>query len=198
LEYFSDNMQENVFLVLHLFGFHVYLYVDVLLKQMSEEILITTFTKLRQRLLRLAKGIVANDDEASDALQDAFCRLWPRREDIDSSEKAQALTVVTVRNLCLDSLRKRRDVYTLDEAQDSPPVESDQERLEREERFRLIEQWVDEALTPVQRTIFRRKEFEGESVEQIAASLSMQEAAVRMNLSRARKTIRELYNKWTS
>lgn len=165
---------------------------------MSEEILITTFTKLRQRLLRLAKGIVANDDEASDALQDAFCRLWPRREDIDSSEKAQALTVVTVRNLCLNSLRKRRDVYTLDEAQDSPPVESDQERLEREERFRLIEQWVDEALTPVQRTIFRRKEFEGESVEQIAASLSMQEAAVRMNLSRARKTIRELYNKWTS
>lgn len=165
---------------------------------MSEEILITAFTKLRRRLLRLARDIMADDEKASDALQDAFCRLWPRRATIRTAEEAQALSVVTVRHLCFDALRRNKRECALDEACDGPSVESVHEKMERDEQYRLVMRLVEEVLTPTQRLILRQKDFEGQSVEQIAKQLSMQEAAVRMHLSRARKAIREQYNRCMS
>ena len=42
---------------------------------MNEEPLILTFTKLRKGFLRLASRFLPNEEDASDALQDAFCRL---------------------------------------------------------------------------------------------------------------------------
>lgn len=169
--------------------------VDVLKNPMSEEILTTAFTRLRQRLLRLAGSLLVDDEKASDALQDAFCRLWPKREKIHTAEEAQALSVVTVRNLCLDELRKRRQESGLDEADDLLQVESAHDRMERDEQYRMVMRLMEEVLTPTQRLIFRQKEIEEKTIEEIAGLHNMQETAVRMHLSRARKAIREQYNK---
>ena len=75
---------------------------------MNEEPLITTFTQLRKGFLRLASRFLPNEEDASDALQDAFCRLWPRRNQIYSSKEAEALAVTTIRNLCIDQVRKEK------------------------------------------------------------------------------------------
>lgn len=48
-----------------------------------------------------------NREDADDALQEAFFRLWKHADRIDSREEAEALTVATVKNLCIDVLRKR-------------------------------------------------------------------------------------------
>lgn len=162
---------------------------------MSEEILTTAFIRLRQRLLRLAGSLLADDEIASDALQDAFCRLWPKREKIHTAAEAQALSVVAVRNFCLDELRKRRQEFGLDETKDLPYMESAQDRMERDEQYQLVMRLVEGVLTPTQCLIFRQKEIEGKTIKEIAGLHSMQETAVRMHLSRARKAIREQYNK---
>ena len=54
---------------------------------------------------------------------------------------------------------------------------------------------IERKLSPVQRLILQKKEYEEQSIEKIANELNMQQAAVRMQLSRARKTIRECYRK---
>ena len=59
---------------------------------MSESILTHTFTALRKKFLRIAMHILPDEDDAADALQDAFCRLWPRRDSIDNEAEAEALT----------------------------------------------------------------------------------------------------------
>ena len=64
---------------------------------------------------------------------------------------------------------------------------------EREALFRDVERLIRTRLTPTQQAILRRREYEGASFETIADELSMQPAAVRMQLSRARKIIRECY-----
>ena len=74
---------------------------------MSEEILLTTFSQLRNRLMRLSRRFLRNEDDASDALQEAFCRLWPRRQTIRSPREAEALTVTTVRNVSINILRRQ-------------------------------------------------------------------------------------------
>ena len=163
---------------------------------MNEEPLITTFTRLRKGFLRLASRFLPNEEDADDALQDAFCRLWPRRNQIHSSQEAEALAVTTIRNLCIDKTRKEKvPLVELDAERDAHPTESVEERMEREELFQEVEALIDRRLSPLQRLILRKKEYEEQSIEEIAKELDMQQAAVRMQLSRARKTIRECYRK---
>ena len=163
---------------------------------MNEEFLVTTFTEMRKGFLRLASRFLPNEEDASDALQDAFCRLWPMRNQIHSSQEAEALAVTTIRNLCIDQIRKEKmDVVELDAERDSKPSETIEERLAKEELFLEVEEIINRQLSPMQRQILREKEYEGKSIEEIADGLQMQPTAVRMQLSRARKTIRECYQK---
>lgn len=163
---------------------------------MNEEFLVTTFTEMRKGFLRLASRFLPNEEDASDALQDAFCRLWPKRNQIHSSQEAEALAVTTIRNLCIDQIRKEKmDVVELDAERDSKPSETIEDRLAKEELFLEVEEIINRQLSPMQRQILREKEYEGKSIEEIADGLQMQPTAVRMQLSRARKTIRECYQK---
>lgn len=151
---------------------------------------------MRKGFLRLASRFLPNEEDASDALQDAFCRLWPKRNQIHSSQEAEALAVTTIRNLCIDQIRKEKmDVVELNAERDSKPSETIEERLAKEELFLEVEEIINRQLSPMQRQILREKEYEGKSIEEIADGLQMQPTAVRMQLSRARKTIRECYQK---
>ncbi len=161
---------------------------------MSEELLLNTFKDIHNRLSRLSARFLKNEDDVNDTLQEAFCRLWPRRGLIGSREEAEALSVTTVRNLSIDTLRQQAHIAAGDLPDDLTLADDTAtDWRERETLFRDVEQLISTRLTPTQQTILRRREYEGASFETIAAELSMQPAAVRMQLSRARKTIRECY-----
>ncbi len=162
---------------------------------MSEDLLLTTFSTIRNRLVRLSARFLKNEDDVNDTLQEAFCRLWPKRQSIGSREEAEALSVTTVRNLSIDMLRRQaRLQFTTSSETPSVPDEQASEWIEREALFREIESIIQSKLTPTQRLVVQRREYEGHSFESIAKELSMQPAAVRMQLSRARKIIREYYH----
>lgn len=165
---------------------------------MKEETLTTAFTKLRTRFIRLAKRYLTDSDEADDVLQEAFCRLWPKRAQLQSAQEAEAMATATVRNLCIDSWRRQQSIsmVELDVERDSPLSEAADAALERSERFRQVQAIIERELSPLQQTILQRKELDGEDIASIARDLQMQQAAVRMHLSRARKAIRECYRKW--
>lgn len=167
------------------------------IKSMSKETLTSTFTELRKNFLRLAMRFLPNKEDADDALQEAFFRLWQHADKIGSRKEAEALTVVTVKNLCIDTLRKRNNIPTveLDENRDESVCDQADESIEREERFRTLERIIELRLTPLQQQILRMKEYEGKKYDEIAEMLGMQEPAVRMQLSRARKEIRDCYLK---
>lgn len=162
---------------------------------MSEQVLTTAFVQLRTKILQFATRLFPAEDDADDALQDAFCRLWTHRDEITTINEAEALAKTTVRNLAIDSYRRRNalptdDIETVAIADDSPPAD---ERVVVEERFRMVESIIARHLTPQQQAIVRLREFEQQSFSEIAARLSMEEPAVRVQLSRARKKIRECY-----
>ena len=161
---------------------------------MSDKTLTTVFTRLRRKFLNMAMAILPNEDDAADALQDAFCKLWPRRDTINDEAKAEALTSVTVRNICIDRTRKRSlPTVPLNEEHDT--VDSETTYKEREERYNSVKAIIDNELTKLQRRIIELKEIEGVEIVEISRQLQMTESAVRMNLSRARNKIRECYRK---
>ena len=54
-----------------------------------------------------------------------------------------------------------------------------------------MERVMEQSLTPTQKYIVRRRDYEGASFEQIAMELDMQQPAVRKQLSRARTALSE-------
>ena len=162
--------------------------------RMSDKTLTTVFTKMRRKFLNMAMAILPNEEDAADALQDAFCKLWPRRDTINDEAKAEALTGITVRNICIDRTRKRElSTVPLDEEHDT--IDSETTYKEREERYDTVKAIIDNELTELQKRIVELKEIEGLEIEEIAKRQNMTESAVRMNLSRARNKIRECYRK---
>lgn len=156
--------------------------------------LISVFAKMRRKFLRMAMHILPDEDDAADALQDAFCRLWPRRDDINTNAEAEALTTTTLRNICIDNVRKRKvETVPLDDEHDC--IDDESHVAEHEEKFNRVKDIIDRELTRQQKEVLELKEFQGLEVEEIAEKLKIGEAAVRMNLSRARKKIRECYRK---
>ena len=151
------------------------------------DILTETYQRIRLRLKAKAGKVLSDAEAAEDALQDAFIRLWGRYE-VKSEREAEALLARTVRNVSIDELRKRKTVPLVGDM----PEET---RENREALFRRVEKMVDTQLNDLQKLIIRRHEYEGVTLEKIAEELGMQPPAVRMQLSRARKTIREQYRK---
>lgn len=165
---------------------------------MNENNLITTFTRGRSKLLRMARQMLDNREDADDVLQEAFSRLWPRAKQLRTLDEAEKVATVTVRNLSIDQLRRQSEHATQDltEMQNDPSLSSEPDReQERREQYHLVKQIIELRLSPQQRKILQMHDIEGLEYDEIAKREQMQEAAVRMQLSRARKTVRDCYNK---
>lgn len=143
------------------------------------------FIRLRQKLEGVSGRILPDRGGAEDILQDSFVRLWRRQYPLQSEKEAEALLTRTVRNASLNERRRARSVpLEKDFADDSPDT------LEKERAFAQMQEKIQTELTDIQRYILEEKEYGGRTLEDIAIELGMEPAAVRMQLSRARKTLR--------
>ena len=158
---------------------------------MPRDLLTDTYLRLRNRFRTRARRILGNAEDADDALQEAFFKLWSKDYEIRTASEAEALLSTAVRNTSLDAVRRRRDKVPLDAA-DRLPAE---DRRDRAEQLAAVRKLIKDELSDTQRYILERVEYGGIRQEQIAEELGMQPATVRAQLSRARKTIRELYKK---
>lgn len=153
---------------------------------MSQNFLTDAFIRLRQKLRVVSGRMIADSAGAEDILQDSFVRLWQRQYPLKSEKEAEALLSRTVRNASLNERRRKRPIPLESDIADDAPDQEEKERT-YEQMHRIIES----ELTPTQRYILEEKEYGGRMLEDIAKQLGMEPAAVRMQLSRARKTLRK-------
>lgn len=129
-------------------------------------------------------------DSAEDVLMETFCRVYEKQYPVVSDSEAERILFRIVRNMSVSELRKRKRslITRVDEI---PDKEDDNHEEDKERLIRSMESNIEGRLTETQKYILRRKEYEGASIEEVAAELGMQEPAVRKQLSRARITLRE-------
>ncbi|MBR5030577.1 MAG: sigma-70 family RNA polymerase sigma factor [Muribaculaceae bacterium] len=156
---------------------------------MRLDLMTSSFLELREKLHNIAMHYLQSDVDAQDALQDTWLKLSDKG-DVETSQEARNKLVVVLRNICIDQLRKKRSV-PIDSinSSDVPQCCMEIENIER------LEQLLQQQLTPHQRQIFNLVTHEGCDYERIAEKMSMSVEAVRMNMSRIRKKIRETYKK---
>ena len=157
---------------------------------MREQTLISAFSRWRNRLLRQALRFLPSKEDAEDVLQDAFIRLWAKAEQIETERDAASLATVVIRNMAVDHYRqqKRKPQTT-----DVEMLDLQEETADIDERRQLVDEIMQRVLTPLQLRIVELREYEGLGYDEVASILGMQQPAVRMQLSRARRAIREEY-----
>lgn len=159
---------------------------------MQDQELTDTYMRLRVRLKNLASSILSNEEDADDALQEAFCRLWAKRGEYDAAY-AEGSAVVAVKRMCLSFLRKRasakddsieRAVENAENRQVPPIWESDEAEM-------LLKRMMAK-LSENQRVVFEMVS-RGIDYDIISMRLGMPEATVRQHLCRARKILKDEY-----
>lgn len=154
---------------------------------------------LRQRLLASARQILGNDDDAVDALQDAFVGLWSRAGSLSDESHARGAAVISVRNASIDLLRRRAvrqgdgDAAEMSDTSDLSDTSNSSDSSGT--LFEEIDRLMAVRLSPRDREILRLRDADEWPMEEIAERFGLTEANVRTILSRARRTIREEYMK---
>jgi len=126
-------------------------------------------------------------------IQDVLLKLWFLRERLDDYRSIDALAVVITKHLCINRKRSRHlDTVVLEEGLDIGMEDSPERILIKEERMEELLALIS-TLPNLQQAILRMKHIEGFEVEEIARLTGSTPVAVRTNLSRARKKVREQF-----
>lgn len=154
---------------------------------MEIDMLTSSFLGLRDKLHHIALKYLGSDEDAKDALQDTWLKLRSKGE-VETTIEARNKLVTVLRNVCIDHLRKTREI-PIDVTVDIQAYRMDEEDIGN------LELLLQEGLTPLQKEIFNLVTHDGFDYDEIAKQLSMSVEAVRMNMSRTRKKIRENYKR---
>lgn len=158
---------------------------------------------LSSRLYRLAYGLLQSREEAEDAVQEVYVKLWKMRSDLSNYNSLEALSVSITRNICLDHLRRekvKRNIYQTEVKEDFDDRDPASE-YEVKERAEKIHQLINQLPEP-QRSLVYFRHIEGKDYNEISKMMDMTENNIRVQMSRARKKLREMLQKkyvsWTN
>lgn len=159
----------------------------------------TEFLKLiepfRNKIFRLARRLLVSVQEAEDATQEVYIKLWKKNDGLREYQSVEALAMTMTKNYCLDQLRSKRAgnlsiVHNNYKDREAPL----QTQVEDKDSWN----WVERAIATLpeqQRIIVQMRDVEQYDYNEIAEMLQMNETAIRVALSRARKQIREFITK---
>lgn len=153
----------------------------------------STVLPLRDKLLKYSVKLTDDGADAEDIVQEAFLKLWYIRDRLDGYQSVEALSVQVVKNLCLDKLRsKRMDRMPENSESILADTVTPEQLLERHDAVAIIGRLIQQ-LPTLQQCIIRMKDVEGYELSEIAQITGTQIESVRVNLSRARKKVREQF-----
>lgn len=149
----------------------------------------------KNKLFRLANKLLSNRQEAEDAVQEVYLKIWKMRNDLEKYNSTEGLMMTVTRNLCLDKLKSKKhryqDLNSLKTPEKTPDPFEQAALSDAVERVR----GAINNLPEQQKTIVHLRDVEGYELKEIAEIMGADTNYVRVNLSRGRKKIRETLQK---
>lgn len=153
---------------------------------------------LKNELYRLALRITLNNAEAEDVVQETMIKVWNKRDEWDSIDSIEAFCLTICRNLSLDKNRKmenRNQSFEDNPGSESPDhsySSNPEAQAMTHDSIELVRRLIDN-LPEKQRSVMQLREIEGKSYKDIAVILNVSEEQVKVNLFRARQSIKQKY-----
>ena len=149
---------------------------------------------IREKLHRMALKMLRDEGEAEDTVQEIMLKLWMMRNQLAEYRSVEALAAQIGKNICLNKIKARKQISNETfEHMHTSELTPDQE-IETADSLETVFKII-ERLPDMQRMVIRLRDIEGYQLEEIAEIIGCDVTAVRMNLSRARKKVREEFFK---
>lgn len=162
---------------------------------MTQEAFLHIVMPFKDKVFRLAKRLLVSREEAEDATQEILLKLWKNKKQIQDYKNVEAFSMTMTKNFCLDKLKSKH-------AQNLKIVHSNYQdgntSLQKQIELNDSVDWVGkiiEDLPEQQKIILQMRDVEQYEFSEISKILDMNETAIRVALSRARKSIREKLTK---
>jgi RNA polymerase sigma-70 factor (ECF subfamily) len=160
---------------------------------MEQEQFIQEVLPLREQLLHYSRSFLENPEDAEDVVQEAMMKLWYMRNELHTYNSIKALSVQMTKNLCLNRLKvvqRRKEKATVFSFENN--ILSPYTQLEQKDSVSQVMKIIDR-LPGLQQTILRMRHIDGFEMDKIVEITGSKPEAVRMNLSRARKKVKEYF-----
>ncbi len=147
-----------------------------------------------KKLYNFARLLLRDEDEADDAVQEVFIKLWKLRKKLSEYRNLEAFAMTINKNWCLDRLKAKRPIYieNYEKGYDCQHTGSTPDKiLETQDKLERFYKIMD-VLPGQQKLIVQLRDVEGYEYEEIAEIMNMNINAIRVNLSRARNKVKEL------
>lgn len=158
---------------------------------MTQKEFLLQIMPFKNKVYRLAKRLLISSDEAEDATQELFVKLWNKRDDIAELKSIEAYAMTMIKNYCFDRLKSKQasNLKLVHTNYVSKDVSLDK-KVELDNSVQIVKRLMNQ-LPEQQRIIIQLRDVEEYDYDEICEILDMNQTAVRVALSRARKTIRE-------
>ncbi|MER8367052.1 RNA polymerase sigma factor [Mesorhizobium sp. M1348] len=150
-----------------------------------------------QRLYRIARGVVRNDSEAEDIVQEAYVSAFAHLEAFRGDASLATWLSRIVINEALGRLRKRRRMVAMPENPQAEiirfplnPSDDPERTMAQRQILELVERATD-SLPDVYRMVFVARVIEGLSIEETAELLGVRPETIKTRLHRARALVRK-------
>ena len=169
-----------------------------LLRAGQSSAFVAVMRRNNQRLYRLARGVLRDEAEAEEAVQEGYLRAFTHLDGFKGESTLATWLARIVLNEALGRLRRRRPTVDIDDMADTLSADTaamfrdeptPEQAMARQEIRRAVEQAVD-ALPPTFRAVFIMRAIEQMSIEETAACLGIPGETVKTRLHRANKLLR--------
>ena len=161
---------------------------------MTEAAFHTVWMPLQEHFWRIAFYILESRDDASDAVQDLYLKLWSLRDSLDAVQSPKAYGGLLLKNLCIDRIRRAKPSAPLEDVA-LPGKEPPDREMSAREDVAFIGKAIEE-LPPGQRKVLTLRVVHGLSYEEISKKTGLSGLSARVQVSQARKTLKKKYEEY--
>ena len=153
---------------------------------------------LKNKLFRLALRITLSREEAEDVVQDTMIKVWNSRDKWQQLDSIEAYSLTIARNLSLDRIKKMdNNNSSLEEEPIEKPDQTStpSERMIQKDKLDIVRRIIDE-LPEKQRSCLQLRDIESKAYKEIADILGITEEQVKVNIFRARQTVKQRFQQF--
>ena len=149
----------------------------------------TVWLPLQGRFYRMAYYMLENEADAKDAVQDLYLKLWNLRDNLEIIREPSAYGALMLKNLCIDFIRRRKPTEDiLENMAVNDPLDKE---MDLREDLQAVAKAM-EKLPPGQQKLLKLRVIRGLSYEEIEKETGLSGLNIRVQVSLARKKLKQL------
>jgi RNA polymerase sigma factor (sigma-70 family) len=151
--------------------------------------------KYNQRIYRICKGYLKDEDEIENVMQDTYVKAYQNLQAFENRSKFITWLTRIAINECLQNLRRNGKTDLMDTSEENNEImkRTDNNDPEKQSLNRELKELLELAISQLPekyRAVFIMREIEKMSVEETSGAMNLTEANVKIRLNRAKEMLK--------